>query len=155
MKKSKPAESKTDKKIDLPRIGFIMESLNFLPPELTEIDLKNKFIIAKTISVLPEKVQVRVIDEVVFIGLEGGSGQYEQVLLKSTKKNGLIPIIFLDFSGMKSSSENYKMTVIAHEIAHFILGHEASDGGTKIEKATDNLCEEWGFGRAYKSYDEL
>ena len=58
------------------------------------------------------------------------------------------PIIILNFQEMKKGHE---MDTIAHEIAHFILGHnkpkKRSDG--KIEREADNLTEKWGFKRAY------
>ena len=88
-----------------------------------------------------------------FIGIDGPHGQYEEIYIGSDNEN--LPVIILNFSAMKQESENYKRTTIAHEIAHFILEHESSSGGIIIEKNADDLCEKWGFGRAYDSYDHL
>jgi len=51
-----------------------------------------------------------------------------------------------------------KLTTIAHEIAHYWLDRDnefpgTGAGGKKAEKAADDLCESWGFGRSYNNYD--
>jgi hypothetical protein len=59
--------------------------------------------------------------------------------------------IFLNFSHRMSNKR--KMTTIAHEIAHGVLNQ--SNGGRKAEQEADDLCEKWGLGRAYKSYEQF
>ena len=53
----------------------------------------------------------------------------------------------------ENESDESKMTTIAHELAHLRLGDddlfESNPGG---ERAADDLCESWGFGRAYQDY---
>lgn len=45
-------------------------------------------------------------------------------------------------------------TLVAHEIAHaWLLRNDPyARGGSKAERAADDLCEKWGYGRCYKSY---
>ena len=61
--------------------------------------------------------------------------------------------IFLNMRGRRSRKR--KMTTIAHEIAHVYLGHSdtrTEANGATCESAADDLCESWGFGRAYANY---
>jgi hypothetical protein len=48
-------------------------------------------------------------------------------------------------------------TTLAHEIAHVLLtkkgGMPGHGSDIKDELAADNLCESWGFGRAYAKYE--
>ena len=46
------------------------------------------------------------------------------------------------------------MTIIAHEIAHGVLNGPKL-GLKKAEQAADDLCEKWGFGRVYMSYERF
>ncbi len=57
--------------------------------------------------------------------------------------------IFLNFA--HRMSKKGKMTTIAHEIAHGVLNQP--NGGPRAERAADDLCEKWGFGRVYESYE--
>ena len=51
--------------------------------------------------------------------------------------------------------EEMRITV-AHDIAHFILGHHKNGGGgPEKEKEADDLIEKWGFKRAYQSYERF
>lgn len=65
--------------------------------------------------------------------------------------NAEVPVIILNFSEMEKDrlSESRMMDTIAHEIAHFVLGHLIA-GGAEQEREADNLIEKWGFRRAYK-----
>jgi Zn-dependent peptidase ImmA (M78 family) len=45
--------------------------------------------------------------------------------------------------------KNKEMNTIAHEIAHFILGHYRVEVGSEAERKADDLCEKWGFRRCY------
>lgn len=53
--------------------------------------------------------------------------------------------------------KGHESDTVAHEIAHFVLGHykpkRLSDG--KIEREADKLIEKWGFKRVYKSYKQF
>lgn len=59
-------------------------------------------------------------------------------------------MIVLDFSRMKKLSIHNKMSTVAHEIAHFILGHKKEDYDSESERKADNLIKKWGFKRTYK-----
>lgn len=50
---------------------------------------------------------------------------------------------------MKNMAEKGIMSTIAHEIAHHELGHHSSTSNPDAEKKADDLCEKWGFDRAY------
>jgi Zn-dependent peptidase ImmA (M78 family) len=65
---------------------------------------------------------------------------------------GLIaPVIFLNFLVIWDEDEEEQMTIVAHEAAHFILGHHLLEHADfSCEKEADNLAEKWGFQRAYK-----
>jgi Zn-dependent peptidase ImmA (M78 family) len=58
------------------------------------------------------------------------------------------PVIMLNFN---DNTHKCKENSIAHEIAHFILGHHKKEklDGTE-EKEADDLSKKWGFARAYE-----
>ena len=140
-------------RIDELRLQSVLYELRFFPDCATGIDEKNSILIAETVCRLPIEVQERIIDEVVFVGIDGVYGQFKIFGLNSGYKDGLIPMILVNFSSMRRKSKKFKLTVIAHEIAHFFLQHEDSIGGKEIEIEADDLCEKWGFGRSYDNYD--
>jgi hypothetical protein len=158
----------------------VMYNLAVFGAETAE-DAQHILLIAKTILRLPEDVREKVLDEVNFIvageltgtefRLDFGSYILTKLLstgkLKSDEENpsiklsniveGLeIPFILLNFANMREKSETEKMSIIAHEIAHFILGHKeicSPEENTQQEKEADDLIEKWGFKRAYKDYE--
>lgn len=111
---------------------------------------KCKGYIAKTLLKLPKKIREKVLDEVMFIIVGGWEGHATKLLFNEAVKEK--PVIVLDFSEIENRRESYKMSLIAHEIAHFILGHSAVGSEKNAEKKADDLTEKWGFKRAYKSY---
>jgi len=121
---------------------------------LRDIDLENYLIpdgilVAKTLLRLPQEVQFRVRSEVRFITMTSFTGL--TISLKSSRQW----IILLNFDRMKQDhlSEKGIATCIAHEIAHFILGH--TTGTSETERDADDLCEKWGFGREYDDYKKF
>ena len=140
-------------RIDESKLQTVLYDLRFFPGGATGVDEKNNKLIAETVCRLPPEVQERIINELVFVGIDGVHGQFEIFGFNSDYKDRLIPMILLNFSSMRRKSKKYKMTVIAHEIAHFFLRHEDMIGGKEIEIAADDLCEKWGFGRSYDNYD--
>jgi len=134
-----------------------------------EFDAKKcKLYIAKTLLKLPKKIREKVLDEVMFIIVGGWQGHGTRLLFneavneKDTKRIGdriyiqvKKPVIFLDFSKMKRESKSRKMDTIAHEIAHFILGHGGVTNDEEAERKADDLSEKWGFKRVYKSYKKF
>ena len=131
-------------------------------------DEKNKGIIAETLLKLPYKVRRETLDDVVFVivteqGLTA-KATFPIVLNKSDfKKKGEAyhtiiehPLIVLNFK--KRIIKSRKMDTIAHEIAHFILGHHKIRNQTKQRKSinerkADDQAEKWGFKRCYKDYN--
>jgi Zn-dependent peptidase ImmA (M78 family) len=62
-----------------------------------------------------------------------------------------LPLIILNFAAMEGKSEREKMAIIAHEIAHYVLGHHkpSCSVADKAEKEADDLIEKWGFPATY------
>ena len=131
-------------------------------------DEKNKGIIAETLLKLPYKVRRKTLDDVVFVIVtEQGmtaKATFPIVLSKGDlKKKGETyhttiehPLIVLNFK--KRIIKSRKMDTIAHEIAHFILGHHKVRNLTKQrkiinERKADDQAEKWGFKRCYKDYN--
>jgi len=116
----------------------------------TASDQKNAILIGKTLLKLPKKVREKVLDAVCFIITGDAEGTVFKFHLPVEKT---FSFILLNFTLMKEKIEDEKMRTVAHEIAHFILGHGIdSKGGKKAEKTADDLIEKWGFKRAYQSY---
>lgn len=134
--------------------------------DTTSQDEKDKFLIAKTLLKLPKKIRERVLDEVAFIVLTVQGAIWNYFTVKSIEKKDLKkigkhyfveieqPLIILNFDNMRKS-KNDRMVTVAHEIAHFILGHYKAEKrhSKNNEKEADDLIEKWGFQRAYKSYE--
>lgn len=62
------------------------------------------------------------------------------------------PLILLNCLGLNRRSKKFKMSVIAHEIAHFTLNHHKTHPqnlreNLEQEKEADDLIEKWGFQR--------
>lgn len=144
---------------------------------VTKEDEQYEVLIAKTIQKLPKDVREKVLEKANFIMAGGATGTmfsinllYDVIqmlastgelrldeedssvkLSKIERANLKIPFILLNFANMRGMSEDGMMSVVAHEIAHFILGHDMCDikGGT--EREADDLVEKWGFKRTYES----
>jgi len=145
--------------------------------DVTILDEENKYLIAKTLQKLPKNVREKVLDEVTFIIAHGVHGTIFDLYLNSficrklsnlADENGLIQLdriedvdlkrtfILLNFTAMEKEPNPVKMSTIAHEIAHFILGHHKVDlakrkSHEESEKEADDLIEKWGFKKTYKS----
>lgn len=89
-----------------------------------------------------KRIREKVLDEVLFFMMYGTDGYY--LPLKVSKPEDL-HIILLNFA--EEASEQEAMTIIAHEIAHYILKHDI--GKPSQKKEAGDLCAEWGFARAY------
>jgi hypothetical protein len=65
------------------------------------------------------------------------------------------PLIVLDFSRMRNFSIPLKMSNVAHEVAHFVLGYndEVMESDSEAERKADDLVEKWGFKRVYTESD--
>ncbi|MFH1181485.1 MAG: hypothetical protein V1702_00850 [Candidatus Woesearchaeota archaeon] len=108
----------------------------------TTADTRDQILIAKTLLKLPKKVRQKVLDEVAFVLLNVYALTETLHFVKPTQ-----PVIMINFGLMRKRSEEYKMCVVAHEVAHFILKNADH---TDKEREADDLIEKWGFKRAYK-----
>ncbi len=141
----------------------ILQHLRIWGEAATE-DKKNKDIIAETLLELPYKDRMETLREVVFVIVTAHGlttkATFPIVLSKGDiKQKGDAyhtivehPLIVLNFK--KRMSKSRKMDTIAHEIAHFILGHHKVRKLTnqrKIanERKADDQAEKWGFKRCY------
>ena len=145
----------------------ILQHLRIWGEAATE-DKENKGIIAETLLELPYKIRMETLSEVVFVivtvhGLTT-KASFPIVLSKGDmKQKGKAyhttiehPLIVLNFK--KRMSKSRKMDNIAHEIAHFILGHHKVRNLTnqrKIinERKADDQAEKWGFKRCHEDYN--
>jgi hypothetical protein len=115
---------------------------------------KATYLIVRTLATLPRRVRNKVLERVIFVVFAGG--QFGTGAIYEFKESARVPIIFLNFTGMQRRSQRYQMSTVAHEIAHYILGHfDYSQRSTNAERKADDLTEKWGFEGAYKSYKPL
>ena len=145
----------------------ILQHLRIWGETATE-DKENKGIIAETLLKLPYKVRMETLSEVVFVIVTAHGlttkATFPIVLSKGDiKQKGDTyhtivehPLIVLNFK--KRMSKPGKMDTIAHEVAHFILGHHKVRNLTnqrKIinERKADDQAEKWGFKRRYEDYN--
>jgi len=131
-------------------------------------DDSDKDIIAETLLKLPYKVRRKTLDEVIFVivtaqGLTTKAAYPIKLKKEDFQEKGKVyhtiiehPLIVLNFKRRMNKSR--KMDTIAHEIAHFILGHHKILNRTKQrkninERKADDQAEKWGFKRRYKDYN--
>jgi hypothetical protein len=135
-------------------IKEIIERVVILPLTATN-DSDDVLQICEVISKLPTRVRERVLDEVDFYLMPGVLGQTEKMFCPSHNEDKVQWSIFLNFNEVRNDKR--KRTTIAHEIAHFILRHDTGRAKRhdSAERKADDLCEKWGFGRAYKNYDQF
>ncbi|MBU4308804.1 MAG: hypothetical protein KJ566_03340 [Nanoarchaeota archaeon] len=142
----------------------VLDNMKVLGAEVTIEELRG--VVAKTLLKLPKKIREKVLDEVVFILMGSGcAGTIDQLCFTKFTKDAqdkkewgdgfslsfTQPLILLNFSEMKKGKE---MDLIAHEIAHFILGHIPNPlKNFPVEREADDLTEKWGFERNYKEKD--
>ena len=116
-------------------------------------------LIVRVLHKLPEEVRDFILDGPVSFILAMARGTVHRMtfFLPSGKDRIERDFIVLRFD-RSDSDDSTMMTTIAHEIAHVYLGHTDESkchGGAKVEQATDDLIESWGFPRAYESYDQF
>jgi len=145
----------------------ILQHLRIWGEAATE-DKNNKSIIAETLLKLPYKVKMETLCEVVFVIVTAHGlttkATFPIVLSKGDIKqkgdtyHSIVehPLIVLNFK--KRMSKSRKMDTIAHEVAHFILGHHKVRNLTdqrKIinERKADDQAEKWGFKRYHEDYN--
>lgn len=130
-------------------------------------DERNMILIAKTLLKLPEEVRERVVTEARFVVMCESDGALTNLRLSgvlpeirekvdSMEEDATIkvstlekmefnpPLIVLNFKAMRKKSDSYKMNMIAHEIAHFILGDFGETSNLKAEREADGLMKRGG-----------
>jgi len=126
--------------------------------EVTYEDTEHKLIIAKTLQKLPKKIREKVLDDVLFV-FTSCYGTVRELYFPIPPKTKEIrkSLIILNFALMKNEkrTESDMMDTVAHEIAHFILGHVILHDDFLCERKADDLSESWGFKRAYDSYEHI
>lgn len=134
----------------------MFERITILPlPAVTTAD-HDILQICEVISKLPAPIGEKVLDEVQFYLMDKAvHGQTEKMFCPSHTEDKEQWAIFLNLNSVRNDTK--KRTTIAHEIAHFILGQDMKSTrlGDGRERKADDLCEKWGFGRAYRSYKPL
>ena len=102
-------------------------------------------LIAKTIHRLPKELHEKITDEVMFISTSNVYGFYAYHPASVFNSEADSHFIVLNFGAI--NDEEAKMFVIAHELAHYILGHHFDNIGENqdIEAQADSLAESWGF----------
>ncbi len=145
----------------------ILQHLRIWGEAATE-NKENNGIIAETLLKLPYKIRMETLSEVVFVIVTAHGlttkATFPIVLSKGDiKQKGETyhtiiehPLIVLNFK--KRMNKSRKMDTIAHEIAHFILGHHKTLKRTKQrkninERKADDQAEKWGFRRCYEDYN--
>ena len=129
-------------------------------------DEEDKLLIAKTLLKIPKEIREKVLDEVTFIHhqiygivcnfhLTGvlDSEDIKQQIGDRTFFSKNAPLILLNFGLMRNEKvpESVIMDIVAHEIAHFVLGHHTIEKShdPHNEREADDLVEKWGFVRVY------
>ena len=106
--------------------------------------------VCKVLQQLPKSVRMKVLEEVNFIVIDKDlRGHPFSMTLFPRKEKVILYFIILNFGAMENMTEKGIMSIIAHERAHHVLGHDSSTSDPDAEKKADDLCEKWGFGRAY------
>lgn len=107
----------------------------------------HRLLIVETLARLPQDIREKAFEEIMFIiTSEGVCGTYFCLHFYEPKVQSFI---LLNFSELKGEDKPRVMSTIAHEIAHFILGHKTITLGSQSEDEADTLIEKWGFERAY------
>ena len=126
-------------------IEGVLYQLHVIGDTITDDD-EDKILIVKTLLKLPKKIKRKVLDNNVLFILMKAVGTLGRLQTPLPFQD----FIILNFSKMKKGEE---MDTIAHEIAHFILGHASKMNSGGFEREADDLTEKWGFKRNYKEED--
>jgi hypothetical protein len=141
--------------------------MTFLGSSTTRAD-EDRAIIARTLLGLPKGIREKVLEKVAFVYTEAEgvicpfcpppigiqvdetrSAVMNRLYISERRPRG---VILFNFRGIPEVGVPH---LLAHEMAHFILGHKwpKNQGGRSEEMAADDLSESWGFKRAYQTYD--
>ena len=95
----------------------------------------DKLLIAKTLLKMPKEIRENVLEGALFVQVG----------------------VFFGLMSKEELTESEKMDVIAHEIAHFVLGDHMAEKRSDPynEREAEDLIEKWGFKRGYVSYEQF
>ena len=128
-------------KICMMNLDEFANNVKVLPPITIEdegIDFYKK--LYKVFMKIPDVVKDEVINNVTFFAMtKSNLGQY----FKTFYSNNECHIIFLNWTAIIDEIEEIQLSIIAHEIAHYILRH--TDGSDENENEADELIVSWGF----------
>ena len=122
-------------------------NLKLLPPTtVVEEDIQLYATLYKAFQRLPPDIYTDVIQNVHFFAMtDSNLGQYCALYLGPADSE--FEAIFLNWSKiLECCNEEEQISIIAHEIAHYILKH--TSGGEDAEMQADDLITKWGFQRA-------
>lgn len=144
-------ENASAKKIlkELHFFGANHPNLKRFPSKINKTLLKRKLLIARTLANIPKQIRDKVVNEVIFILIHK---EWHGMCFEISRNSKTILLNFdaLDeyYSKGFREPDSYKMGVVAHEIAHFILDHQEYKSAKEYrnaEKEAENLVESWGF----------
>lgn len=148
MKKNQTDGKKWEKSIE-----EILFSLNLTGDVYADHE-EYRILIAETFLKIPKDVRDKALSKVAFI-VDENFGLTTILSTINTNGKEIVeqPIILLNQLAMEEESRTFKMDVIAHEIAHFTLGHHKTMAGNldehlRQEKEADDLIVQWGFNRS-------
>ena len=120
-------------------------------------------LVVRVLQKIPEETRAEVLEEVVFVVLRAVGTTSIVRLPTSGGKDGFVDVnlLVLNFVVMEQDDydESKKMNAIAHEIAHWVLGHHKREvlqslEGVNPEREADALAVKWGFRPSYSDYSE-
>jgi len=118
--------------------------------DIIEEDSRYKLIIAKTIMKLPKDVKEKALNCIYIITTKDVLGYTHEFTFQQTANETIKKrVVVLNFSEMNSEPEDYIMSVVAHEIAHIILGDIGGSSDVQAEEKADKLIEKWSFKKVY------
>jgi Zn-dependent peptidase ImmA (M78 family) len=101
-----------------------------------------KLLIKQVVWRLPKDVQDK-IDSMKFLILEYEDGIH--FYINHIKNSEHLIIINDSWMKTRGKTAKYRKYVIAHEIAHAVLGHDENTCRTYMEAEADRLAAQWGF----------
>ncbi len=120
--------------------------------------IDDELLVYQVLQALPDDVREIIQDAALFIIANASFVFCQNCFIANSKKF----LIILRFD--EGDTISTRKTTIAHEIAHALRFFEKQNedpdnffpkGGLEEEKGADDLCESWGFGRSYSSYDRF